>query len=93
MTFSVNLKRPDAPPPGPPEPQGVPVSGAAITPEPNGALCMQDKTGKWVPLFHVFAILEENLDFVAACKEMPDMPAGDVDSVIRYIYAMLGGPE
>ena len=51
--------------------------------------CVRAPNGELVPLFHVFAVMEENLDFVEVCRELPGVSPADVSAAFDFMYQAL----
>lgn len=73
--------------------QGVPDAQhreGIFFPENMGSMpCVKNKKGSFVPLFHVFAVMEEKTDFVAVCRELPDLYPAAISNVSNFIYGAL----
>ncbi|MFH0964521.1 MAG: hypothetical protein V2A58_10985 [Planctomycetota bacterium] len=53
--------------------------------------CVRDKSNRLVPIFHVFAVMEETSDFAEMCDSLAELSAGAVEEAIRYISDRLQG--
>jgi hypothetical protein len=51
--------------------------------------CVLDRSGASIPVFHVFAVMEENMDFREVCDALPDISPGTVEAVSEFIYQAL----
>lgn len=74
-------------------PEATPSNGpgeVVVFPASLGCLpCVVDSHGEYVPLFHIFAVFEENTDFGDVCEHLPDLSAGTVHWVSEFIYRAL----
>ena len=48
-----------------------------------------DSEGEWIPLFHIFALAQEHLDFISLCDDLPNLSAGLIDEALDFIYRAL----
>lgn len=60
-----------------------------LPPSMGGMPCVPDERGEPVPLFHVFAVMEENTDFVAVCESLPGLSAAAIQAASDFMYSSL----
>ncbi len=51
--------------------------------------CVKDRSGDLVPLFQIFAVMEENTDFVELYESLPHVEPCAVERAVEFIYTRL----
>ena len=75
-----------------PPDESVAVSGQDIVVFPDTMAnmpCVKDRSGNFVPLFQIFAVMEENTDFVRLYESLPHLQPCAIEGAVELIYTRL----